>query len=218
MASTDARPVPIKNTAFRVYFGMFKPDGTMQSAAASVSAQISKDGGNFAAAGGTVTEIQSTAVYYLDLTNTEMNADSVVLKVTATGIVPVVVAFYPEETGDINVDVTAFNGTAATAASGRPEVNATHIDGVTAENLRRAFANMTLITANGTPSSTTLTNATLTSATNDKYKGRPLYYLTGNLAGEIVEVTAYNGTSKTLTHTASPSGLAATAGDLALLA
>lgn len=121
--------------------------------------------------------------------------------------------------GDLlDVSVTQFNGTAATAASGRPEVNATHIDGVTAENLRRAFANMTIVTATGTPTSTTLTNATLSSSTNDKYKGRPLYYLTGNLAGEIVEVTAYNGTSKTLTHTASPSGLSATAGDLALLA
>lgn len=121
-------------------------------------------------------------------------------------------------TARVPVNVISFGGSALTQTGGRPEVNATHLDGVSSTALRRAMENMTVITLNGTPTNTTAPNSTLSSSTNDKYKGRPLYYLTGNLAGEIVEITAYNGSTKTLTHTAAPSGLSATAGDLALIA
>ncbi|OQW37065.1 MAG: hypothetical protein A4C66_03265 [Nitrospira sp. HN-bin3] len=130
MASTDARPVPIKNTAYRAYFGIFKNDGTLITGATGLDSEVSKDGAAFADCTNEATEI-SQGLYYLDLSSTEMNADSVlvVVKSTSTGAVPVVLSLYPEETGDINVDVTAFGGTAGTFASGRPEVNTSHFGG-----------------------------------------------------------------------------------------
>jgi len=130
MASTDARPVPIKNTAYRAYFGIFKNDGTLITGATGLDSEVSKDGATFADCTNEATEI-SQGLYYLDLSSTEMNADSVlvVVKSTSTGAVPVVLSLYPEETGDINVDVTAFGGTAGTFASGRPEVNTSHFGG-----------------------------------------------------------------------------------------
>lgn len=238
MASTDSRPVPIKNTAFRVRFGIFKSDGTLITGATGLDSEVSKDDGTFADCTNEATEVATASgVYYLDLTSTEMNADGVCVKVTSTstGAVPVIIAIYPQENGDIKVDVQSFGGTAATAsagrpevntthfggtalthAAGRPEVNATHIDGVSAENLRRAFANMTKVTiASG--STSTVINTDLTEATSDQYKGRALYFLTGNLAGEIVEITAYNGTTKALTVTATPTGESPANTDLALI-
>ena len=124
MASTDARPVPIKNVAYRAYFGIYKNDGTLITGASGLDSEVSKDGAAIADCTNEATEIGSTALYYLDLTSTEMNADSVtvLVKSSSTGAVPVVLSLYPEEAGDINVDVTAFGGTAGTFASGIPEV------------------------------------------------------------------------------------------------
>ena len=49
-----------------------------------VAEEISKDGGAFAACSNTFSEI-GNGVYNIDLTSTEMNADMVALKFTATG-------------------------------------------------------------------------------------------------------------------------------------
>lgn len=50
----------------------------------TVTAQVSKDGGSFAACTNSVSEV-SNGVYVITLTNSEMNADTVTLKCTATG-------------------------------------------------------------------------------------------------------------------------------------
>jgi hypothetical protein len=119
-------------------------------------------------------------------------------------------------TDALDVSVIQFAGSAVTQASGRPEVNSTHIDGVAATPLRRAFANMLVVTV-ASGSTSTVVNTDLTEATSDQYKGRALYYLTGNLTGQIVEITAYNGTTKALTTTATPTGESAANTDLALI-
>ena len=129
MASTDARPVPIKNTAYRLTFAIYKNDGTLITAAAGLDSEVSKDAGTFADCTNEATEIAtSSGVYYLDLTSTEMNADcvAVVVKTSSTGAVPPTFILYPQESGDIKVDVQSYGGTAGTFASGRPEVNTTH--------------------------------------------------------------------------------------------
>lgn len=132
MASTDARPIPIKNTAFRVVFPILDADGDLVTGATGLDSEVSKDQGTFADCTNEATEIATASgLYYLDLTSTEMNADcvAVIVKTSSSGAKTTVLVFYPEETGDINVDVTAYGGTAATAASGRPEVNVSHIAG-----------------------------------------------------------------------------------------
>lgn len=132
MATTDARPIPIKNTAFRAVFPILDADGDLVTGATGLDSEVSKDQGTFADCTNEATEIAtSSGMYYLDLTSTEMNADcvAVIVKTSSSGAKTTVLVFYPEETGDINVDVTAFGGTAGTFASGRPETNTTHIAG-----------------------------------------------------------------------------------------
>ena len=125
MASTDARPLPIKNTAYRLTFPIYKSDGTLITAAAGLDSEVSKDAGTFADCTNEATEIAtSSGVYYLDLSSTEMNADcvAVVVKTSSTGAVPPVFILYPQESGDVKVDVQSYGGTAGTFASGIPEV------------------------------------------------------------------------------------------------
>lgn len=132
MASTDARPVPIKNTAYRVYLPILDADGDLVSGATGLDSEISKDGGTFADCTNEATEIAtSSGMYYLDLTSTEMNADAVciIVKTTSTGAKTTPIVLYPQESGDIKVDVQSYGGTAGTFSGGRPEVNASHIAG-----------------------------------------------------------------------------------------
>ena len=132
MASTDAKPVPQKNVAYRVTFPILDADGDLVTGATGLDSEISKDGGTFADCTNEATEIASgSGVYYLDLTSTEMNADTVaiIVKTSTSGAKTTTLVMYPEEAGDIRVNVTAYGGTAGTFASGRPEVNASHAAG-----------------------------------------------------------------------------------------
>lgn len=137
MASTDAKPTPQKNVAYRVTFPIFDADGDLVTGASSLDSEISKDAGTFADCTNEATEIATASgVYYLDLTSTEMNADTVaiIVKTSTSGAKTTVLVMYPQETGDIKVDVDSFGGTAGTFASGRPEVNTTLIEGAGATN------------------------------------------------------------------------------------
>lgn len=134
MASTDARPIPIKNTAFRAVFPILDADGDLVTGATGLDSEVSKDQGTFADCTNEATEIAtSSGMYYLDLTSTEMNADcvAIIVKTSSSGAKTTVLVFYPEETGDINVDVTAWLGTAAATptVAGVPEVDITHAGG-----------------------------------------------------------------------------------------
>jgi hypothetical protein len=132
MASTDARPIPQKNVAYRVTFPIFDADGDLVTGATGLDSEVSKDGGTFADCTNEATEIAtSSGMYYLDLTSTEMNADTVaiIVKTSSSGAKTTPIVLYPEEAGDIRVNVTQFGGTNGTFASGRPEVNTTHAAG-----------------------------------------------------------------------------------------
>lgn len=152
MASTDARPVPIKNTAFRAIFPILDADGDLVTGATGLDSEVSKDQGTFADCTNEATEIAtSSGMYYLDLTSTEMNADcvAVIVKTSSSGAKTTVLVFYPNETGDIDVDVAAYGGTAGTFASGRPAVNASHIAG-SAVSTSSAQIGVNVVNAAGT--------------------------------------------------------------------
>lgn len=132
MASTDAKPVPQKNVAYRVTFPIYDADGDLVTGATGLDSEVSKDGGTFADCTNEATEIAtSSGMYYLDLTATEMNADTVavIVKTSSSGAKTTPIVMYPEEAGDIRVNVTAYGGTAGTFSGGRPEVNTTHAAG-----------------------------------------------------------------------------------------
>jgi hypothetical protein len=116
VASTDAKPVPQKNVAYRVTFPLLDADGDLVTAAGSLDSEVSKDGGAFADCTNEATEIATASgMYYLDLTSTEMNADTVAIIVKSAGAKTTPIVLYPEEAGDIRVNVTQVAGTNQTA-------------------------------------------------------------------------------------------------------
>jgi hypothetical protein len=118
MAASDARPVPRKNVAYRVYLAIFDADGDLVTGATGLDSEISKDGGTFADCTNEATEIAtSSGCYYLDLTSTEMDADSVVVivKTSSSGAKTTPIFLYPEEAGDIRCDVVQISGDATAA-------------------------------------------------------------------------------------------------------
>lgn len=152
MASTDARPQPLKNTAYRVTFTILDADGDPVSGAAGLDSEVSKDGGTFADCTNEATEIAtSSGVYYLDLTSTEMNADTVavIVKTSTSGAKTTVIVLYPAESTDIPVNVTGWNGTAVATpdTAGYPKVTLKSGTGTGEVNLSsgRADGNVTYI-------------------------------------------------------------------------
>lgn len=113
MAASDARPVPRKNTAFRVTFPILDADGDLVTGAASLDSEVSIDGAAFADATAEATEIASASgVYYLDLTAGEMNGDTiaVIVKTATAGAKTTPIIIYPEEIGDFRADAVMVSG------------------------------------------------------------------------------------------------------------
>jgi hypothetical protein len=103
MASTDARPIPLKAVAFRAVFPILDADGDLVTAASSPDSEVSKDQGTFTDCTNEATEIAtSSGMYYLDLTSTEMTADcvAVIVKCGTAGAKTTVLVLYPQEAGD----------------------------------------------------------------------------------------------------------------------
>jgi hypothetical protein len=118
MASSDAVPVPRKGVAFRATFPIYDADGDIVTGAAGLDSEISKDGGTFADCANEATEIAtSSGVYYLDLSSTEMDADTVavIVKTSTSGAKTTVLVFYPETAGDLRVDAVMVSGDATAA-------------------------------------------------------------------------------------------------------
>ena len=118
MAAGDATWNPKKNVAYRVTFPILDADGDLVIGATGLDSEVSKDGGTFTDCTNEATEIAtSSGVYYLDLTATEMNADTVavIVKSSSSGAKTTVLVFYPLETADMPVDVLAISGDSVAA-------------------------------------------------------------------------------------------------------
>ncbi len=126
MASTDARAIPYKSAAWRVTFPILDADGDPVTGATALDSEISKDGGAFADCTNEATEIGSSGIYYLDLTSTEMGADTVAIRVqtTSSGAKTTILITYPQEADDMRVSVTHWSNTAVAAVdtAGYPKV------------------------------------------------------------------------------------------------
>ena len=122
----------MKNVAYRVTFPILDADGDLVTGATSPDSEISKDGGAFADCTNEATEIAtSSGMYYLELTSTEMNADTVAIIVKSGNGKTTPIVLYPQEAADIKVAVTHWVATAVATptTNGVPEVDITHIAG-----------------------------------------------------------------------------------------
>ncbi len=103
MASTDAQPWPIKNKAFRITFPIMDVNGALVAGATSLDSEISKDGAAFADCTNEATQIAtSSGIYYLDLTNTEMNADTVAIIVKSAEGLTTPLVIYPMDIQELS--------------------------------------------------------------------------------------------------------------------
>ena len=117
MAATDATPIPVKGQACRVTFPILDADGDLVTAATGLDSEVSKDGATFADCTNEATEIATgSGMYFLDLTATEMNADTVavVVKTTSSGAKTTPMIMYPNKAGGLAVNVTAWAGNTTT--------------------------------------------------------------------------------------------------------
>lgn len=190
MASTDALPIPRKNTAYRVTFPLMDADGDLVTGATGLDSEVSKDAGTFADCTNEATEIAtSSGMYYLDLTSTEMNADcvAIIVKTSSSGAKTTPIVLYPEEAGDIRVNATQLNGTSLTGrdigasvllSSGTGTGQLDFTSGVVKANLAQILGTALTETAGliaagfkqffniASPTSTMNTITTVTTATN----------------------------------------------------
>lgn len=180
MASTDALPIPRKGVAFRASFDLRLTNGAVNSGAAGLDAEVSKDGGTFANCTNAPTEIAaSSGHYFLDITSTEMNADCVVIQVksSTTNAVTRSIFIYPQETGDIRVDVDSVKGSSAAA---------------------QAQADLAISALLGTVDTSTFTPTTTDFETNITKNvanfliGRSLIFTSGALQDQARRITGYS--------------------------
>ena len=180
MAATDARPVPKKNTAYRHYFCIRDNTGAIVTGWTAPDSEISQDGGTMADATNEATEIAtSSGCGYIDLTAAEMNNDAVVLKVTVTNTDarPYVVTLFPEEDGDIEVNVTQVNGSTGSAQK----------LGVSADTMLIGTVDNTAFT----PTTTEFECDDITIAEPDDLIGRTVIITSGTLQYQATDITDY---------------------------
>ena len=158
MASGDASAFGRKNVAYRVTFPIFDADGDLVTGATGLDSEVSKDAGTFADATNEATEIAtSSGIYYLDLTSTEMNADTVavIVKTSSSGAKTTALVIYPLKDGDLTANVTQIAGQTASAAG--------------AVTFPGTIASTTNITGGTITTVTTVTNRV--SANTDQWNG-----------------------------------------------
>ena len=157
MAASDASPFPIKNQAFRVTFPLFDNDGDLVTGAASLDSEVSKDGGTFADCTNEATEIATASgIYYLDLTATEMNADTVavIVKTTTTDAKTTPLVLYPVTLSEamLGVNVEEWSEGDVATVEGKIDTIDTVVDAIKlkTDNLPADPASETNVDANET--------------------------------------------------------------------
>lgn len=121
MAASDARPFPLRNTAYRVYFPILDADGDPVSGAANLDSEISKDAAAFADCTNEAVEIGASGMYYLDLTSTEIGTASAVvltIKTTTSGAKTTTIVLYPVDPSVAQLGVNAVQAGGTTWGSG----------------------------------------------------------------------------------------------------
>lgn len=157
MAASDSTPLPIKNQALQITFGMWLTTGLINSGATSPDSEVSKDGGAYADCTNEITEIGSSGTYTLDLTNTEMNADVVAIQVKSAtaNAITYKITIYPSSGSKFQTNSTQWGGSNVT---GMPMPTYTQPGGFLAATFPGTVASTTNITAGTITTTTNLTN------------------------------------------------------------
>lgn len=191
MAASDATPIPVKNQAYRVTFPIFDADGDLVTGATGLDSEVSKDAGTFADCTNEATEIAtSSGVYYLDLTATEMNADTVavIVKTSSSGAKTTTLVMYPRDTGvDYAVNVTHWNGTALATTNPLPNAAAGASGGLLISGSNSGTTTLAALTVTG---ALTVSDGVIITASTTN---RPGFQSTGNGIGPGMTLKSGSG-------------------------
>ena len=196
MAAGNANIVPIKGAAYRLYFPWFKTDGTLLAGATITLSSISKDGGNLGATNGTITQIQTSGIYFLDLVAAEMQAECTTLKATASdvGAMVIVIPIYTQSTtSKIPVDLQTLGATNVPTYSPVEAAVAAFARGASAMII--GAVNETPLAASAQVFETTLVGSPYTVA--NSLIGRFVTMVDGPAATQTQQITAYTYTTNT---------------------
>lgn len=109
MAASDSLPLPLRNTAYRLYFSMRDSAGALVTAWTSPACEVSLDGGAFSAATNSPVLV-GHGTGYLDLEASEMDADAVMVwGECSEGATAEPIVICPKEDGDLSVSMEGFN-------------------------------------------------------------------------------------------------------------
>mgnify|MGYP003598711167 FL=1 len=132
---------------------------------------------------------------------TNVTSTGAAVPITAGGLVSAdVTAISTDTTAADNAELM-FDGTGYAGGTTKLAVNAVALSGSTtaADNAEAGYTGIITGTAITGTLSTTAFTTDLTEATNDHYTGRMVTFTSGVLAGQMREITGYNGTTKAIT-------------------
>lgn len=201
MAAGDASPFPIKNQAYRVTFALKDVNDDLVSGATSPDSEVSKDGGTFTDCTNEATEIAtSSGVYFLDLTATEMNADTVAIIVKSGSAKTKEIILYPVTLSEpmLGVNVEKWNDADVLTpnVAGVPRTDVAYMLGGTAITTGLltffAFLPAKFNVASPTSTSCKITGGANIPTTPGALVGWTMHVISGTGAGQATLVTAYD--------------------------
>jgi hypothetical protein len=188
MASTDAQLAPWRNNALRITFALRLNNGQVNSGAAGLDSEVSKDGGTFTDCTNEATEIASSSgIYYLDLTAGEMDGDTVAIVVkssTANAITYDQIIYTQSAINLANVNVNAINGSQSVAARQASLIGVVLIPSVDSSTY--------------TPTTVDFETSLTTNYATDYFKGRSIIFTGGALQYQAARIvgSTYTGNNK----------------------
>ena len=124
MVVADAKPIARRNEVYHTGFPILDADGDLVAGATGLDSEVSTESGGFAdASGEAVEETTSSGMYELSLTAAEMDGNLVMVIVKSNEGKTTPMVFYPQELGDIQVDVDSWLGVAPLALTSQRVVS-----------------------------------------------------------------------------------------------
>jgi hypothetical protein len=182
VASTDSRPVPRRGVAFRAYFDLRLNTGALNSGAAGLDAEVSIDGATFVNCANAPVEIAASSGHYaLDMTSGELTSDCSIFQIKSStpNAVTRTIVIYPQDTGDIRVDVDSLKGSSA-AAQAQADLATSALSGTVDTSTFSA--------------TTTDFETSITKNVANHYVGRSLIFTSGALQDQARRITGYSFT------------------------
>jgi hypothetical protein len=174
MAASDAKNIPIKNQAYRLYMPVLTTAGDVIAlpgfdtglGSGSGKAMVAKDGGVIANSTNSITGGGGGYNTYVDLTATEMNADAVmvIFRCTTASAIDAWTVLYPEPRGLRDLAYPAVSGRSLdVAAAGGVTVASLVADAITAASIAAGAIGNTEV-ADGFLTTAKFADGTLTAA------------------------------------------------------